>query len=190
MLVASDKRRTRRGAVLFATACKTRADERRDALASPDPEEASEASFRHHLYMGVVPMAPALGNDHAITPGASRSVYAGFSQMFRELRGSLWDFDSSVVVGHVGEIVANTFEVPEEDKIVVAIVALPGFENMNRSVSVDINITGDETACVTTYFGAGWKSATSVSSPEPGWARFSIEMVQGAAMLRCHVTRG
>ena len=130
-------------------------------------------------------MAPALGNDHAIAPGASRAVYAGFAHMFRELRGSRWDFDTSVVVGHVGEIVANTFEVPTEDKIVVAIVALPGFENMARSVSVDINITG--VACATTYVGAGWKSATSESSD---WARFSIEMFQGAAMLRCHVARG
>ena len=135
-------------------------------------------------------MAPALGNDHAITPGASRALYDGFGHMFRELRGSRWDFDSSVVVGDVGEIVANTFEVPTEDKIVVALVALPGFEHVNRSVTVDIDIAGEKAECATTYFGAGWKSASTESSAEPGWARFSIEMVQGAAMLRCHVARG
>jgi hypothetical protein len=47
---------------------------------------------RRHLYMGVYPMAPFPGNDHAIPPStSSREVdYRRYSPLFAALKGKVW----------------------------------------------------------------------------------------------------
>jgi hypothetical protein len=64
-------------------------------VAGDGTQTDADAYFHHRLYMGVLPMAPALGNDHAIGPAdagiaAVARTYADHGHMLRELRGARW----------------------------------------------------------------------------------------------------
>jgi hypothetical protein len=60
---------------------------------------AAAASFlQHHLYMGVAPMAPFPGNDHAIAWDAGvAALYARYGAMFGALRGRVWALLAHIV---------------------------------------------------------------------------------------------
>eukprot|EP00937_MAST-01D_sp_MAST-1D-sp2_P001636 g1636.t1 len=91
----------------------------------------ADAYFAHRLYMGVLPMAPALGNDHAVGTDsvAVQRVYKDHGHLFAELKGSTWLLRPGAVsvsdcTGSVHGAVANAFEHQGTTPKVIIVVAM------------------------------------------------------------------
>ena len=84
---------------------------------NPNDNITADVFHQQHLLYGVQPMAPYLGNDHAVQPG--KKVYAAYQKyqaVYEWLKGSRWWLNGAVVVEDSGRssdassFVSNMFE--------------------------------------------------------------------------------
>ena len=82
-----------------------------------DDDVTSDIFHQQHLLYGVQPMAPYLGNDHAVQPG--QRIYAAYEQyqvLYEWLKGSRWWLDGAIAVTNTdgtsvtSSFVSNMFE--------------------------------------------------------------------------------
>lgn len=75
----------------------------------PDPD----AFFQRYLYLGVFPMAPFPGNDHALQPGEwVTAQYLRYGPLMHAMRGRQWVLTPRAIEVLTGVAKANLFTIP------------------------------------------------------------------------------
>ena len=76
-------------------------------------DATADTFFQTHLRMGVFPMAPFPGNDHAITPSAfADGQYLRYGSMLKAMRGADWILDANPIRVSPSHAQVNAFVVP------------------------------------------------------------------------------
>jgi len=80
-----------------------------EAALKPDPD----AFFQRYLYLGVYPMAPFPGNDHALRPSAwVDRQYLDYGPLLAAMRGKKWVLKAHCVESVTPGVKVNLFQVP------------------------------------------------------------------------------
>jgi hypothetical protein len=168
-----------------------------------------DAFFHQRLYMGVFPMAPALGNDHAIGDDCSsavRGTYVDHAHMLRQLRGAQWllrpdalrvqlaanSTGDAVVVGNIFQTAAQGNGTPLELVIVAIAKTRSGGSNSSAgAVSVTLSFLLPRAArlgsagCMLTHAGRPWTAVAPRQASSGRWELLVPELLRSCAMLRC-----
>jgi len=137
--------------------------------------------------MGVYPMAPFPGNDHAIAPDpAAEAYYIQYGALFTALRGHKWllrPHPFALECATVG-CVANVFEFPGTSTLVWPIMF--GGAAMAANITVAYLPSGSVTFDVLHPGTDGaWKPVSPWPLPMPlGEAKLTVPLANGCALLR------
>lgn len=108
-----------------------------------DDDVTSDVFHQQHLLFGVQPMAPYLGNDHAVQPGnLTFAAYLKYQLLYELMKGSQWwlNGDVTVVAKIPAPFVTNVFEgVTVKKRTFVVIVKQITSEIQDQSVSIQVN---------------------------------------------------
>jgi len=171
---------------------------------------AATASYlQHHLYVGVAPMAPFPGNDHAISWDAGIAAqYGRYGALFGALRGRVWALHAHLVSLGSGPdgLKVNAFEVPAEPKqgsVALLLAVMLGGSSATGMASVNVTRwdrvwgLGGQAETFSLELLAPGVGAASGWEPLPGLpslacgsssaacsAVLPVQLVEGCAMVR------
>ena len=148
----------------------------------------TDTFMQHHLLMGVSPMAPVLGNDHALLPTNEKVnlLYAEYGNIFRELRGSRWYLNGALHTLPTSGIAINAFEAGS--KFVIVVTALLDSSHMGLDDSLTVYVEPppkmyDPKRCVVVRLS----NETASIIPRANNQRWEFQTVlhRGFVMLKC-----
>ena len=106
----------------------------------------SDVFHQQHLLFGVQPMAPYMGNDHAVQPGsATFAAYLKYSPVYDWMKGSRWWLKGDITVTTTGtaSFVTNAFEIgPFKQYFVVMVHQTSERQHPHQNVSVSVHVNG------------------------------------------------
>ena len=143
----------------------------------PDPDKF----FQKYLHMGVYPMAPYPGNDHALQPDPNvERYYLDYGPMLDSMRGKKWVLEPHCVEAAGGLAQVNLFEVPGGYVIPVT------HGGQAESVEVVVrNVKGLTSKADCTALHPGSEQPASVRIAQDGGAvRLTVPLKRGCAMVK------
>lgn len=145
-----------------------------DTYLRSDPD----AFFQRYLYMGVFPMAPFPGNDHALSPSAVvDQLYIDYSPLLNVMRGRKW-----VLTPHAVEtqdnVKVNLFTVGESYVMPVM------FGGSARSASVTLHGVKNGRYDVAIVHPGKPDGMTLSATAKNGQMSLTIPLIRGCAMVK------
>lgn len=133
--------------------------------------------FQRYLYLGMHPMVPIIGNDHALTHSEKESYFKDYGALFELMRGRKWILTPDCI--EVEDAKANLFSIPTGFMVPVVL-------GKKETANLQLSYQALSNKKLTLLYPGGQMKEYKNTADQNGLLTINVPLIRGCCILYFH----